>query len=103
MAKARSKTERFPELREFIQENDQRLYDFCVYMLYGAGSLDDLILSIFRDFGDTYRKMSLRAKDSSWELLELKIGLFQIAWERVREHIARLQHVFPLATTGRDT
>ena len=55
---------RLPELREFIKENDQRLYDFCVYMLYGGMDVDELILSIFREFGDHYRKLTSR-KDSA--------------------------------------
>ncbi len=101
MAKARS-SERIPELREFIKENDQRLYDFCMYMLHGSGSLDDLLLWIFRDFGDAYRKLS-RSKDSAWEHLELRIRLFQIAWEGIRDYQTRMQHSYPMATSGRDT
>jgi len=90
---------RFPELREFIKEQDQRVYDFCTYLLPQGSDRDDLVLSIFRDFGDYYRRASLQ-KDSAWEPLEVRIKLFQLAWDRVRE--MTLQS--PVAwSAGRDT
>lgn len=42
------RNDRLPELREFIKENDQRLYDFCLYLFHGGLYTEDLILSIFR-------------------------------------------------------
>lgn len=91
--------DRLPELREFIKENDQRLYDFCVYMLYGGMDVDELILSIFREFGDHYRRLTAR-KDSAREPHEIRTKLFQTAWERIREAIAHTQFTW---TVGRDT
>lgn len=100
MAKAKT-NDRLPELREFIKENDQQLYDFCCYMLHGGGQslAEDLVLEIFREFGDAYGKMR---SDSSgkWEPLEVRVRLFQIAWDRVREAMVQIPQAW---SVGRDT
>jgi len=96
---ASKETSRFPELREFIKEHDQRVYDFCTYLLPVGADRDDLVLAIFRSFGDAYRRASLQ-KDSAWEPLEIRLKLFQLAWERVRE--VNLQSAIPWSV-GRDT
>lgn len=90
---------RFPELREFIKEHDQRIFDFCTYLLPSGMDRDDLVLAIFRDFGDHYRRLSLQ-KDATWEPLEIRLRLFQLAWEKVRETI--LHTPIPWSV-GRDT
>lgn len=92
-------SERLPDLREFLKENDQRLYDFCMYMLHGCLDVDDLILAVFREFGDYYRRLAGRGT-AAWEPLEVRLHLFQIAWEHIREELARAQVSW---SVGRDT
>lgn len=89
----------FPELREFIKENDQRLYDFCSYLLHGGASIDDLVLDIFRDFGDEYRKLA-RRRGAAWDATEVRIRLFRRAWDHVQFNLMNAQYVY---TVGRDT
>lgn len=92
------RNERLPELREFIKDNDQRLYDFCSYLLHGGLDVEDLILAIFREFGDLYREID-SARDIT-EASEIRIKLFQTAWQRVREALAHTQVSW---SVGRDT
>ena len=92
---ARGKTKAGAELRELIRENDQRLYDFCGYMLGPGAPVDELILEIFREFGEIYRR-SRRA----WEPVDAKLRLFQVAWDRLRDTLALQQ---PAWVAGRDT
>ncbi len=94
-----AKSDQLPDLREFIKENDQKLYDFCFYMLYGGMDIDDVILSIFREFGDHYRRLSGRSS-TKWEPAEFRFKLFQIAWDHIRDELSRWQISW---TVGRDT
>ena len=92
-------TSRFPELREFVKEHDQKVYDFCSYLLPAGMDRDDLVLSIFREFGAFYRRME-QSKEAAWEPLEVRLKLFQFAWDKVREMILHT----PIAwSVGRDT
>jgi DNA-directed RNA polymerase specialized sigma24 family protein len=87
------------ELREVIKENDQALYDFCNYLLLGHIGLDEVLLSIFREFGRQYRRYSSRG-DASWQHMEMKLRLFHLAWEQV-QMAARSQRAW--FWMGRDT
>lgn len=88
-----------PELREFIKEHDQKLYDFCSYMLDGGILAEEAILATFHDFSAVYRRLTSR-RSGAWDPREARIQLFQLAWNRVREALARVQFTW---TVGRDT
>lgn len=90
---------RLPELREFVKEYDERLYTLCYYLLPAEYPIEELVLQIFRDFGDRFRQQSGK-REAAWEALELRIGLFAAAWERIREVASNLQFTW---TLGRDT
>ncbi len=91
--------DRSPDLREFIKENDQRVYDFCAYFLASDNSVDELVLSVFREFGESFNKgygpLSPDASKSA-----LRVHLFQIAWAHVQ---AALHQSLSPALSGRDT
>lgn len=99
-AKARTKARGSDEMRELIRQNDQRLFDFCSYMLGAEGVGDELLLSIFREFGETYRRHAGRARHSVWNPVEARLTLYQIGWERIRDTLFRFQ---PTWMAGRDT
>ena len=86
------------DLREFIKEHDQRVYDFCSYLLAADFALDDLILPIFREFGEYYRRVH-RVGGSTVSSSQLQVRLFQIAWQGVQNSFQRA--VF--SNNGRDT
>lgn len=88
-----------PDLREFIKENDQKLYDFCFYMLDGGYLAEEVILAAFHDFGPVFRRLAARRGDA-FEPREARILLFQTAWGRIREALGRVQYQW---TMGRDT
>ena len=93
------KTERIPELREFVKENNEKLFSFCYYMLQEDYVIEDFALSVFREFGEIYRRIS-GSKEGAWEPFEIRLRLFKLAWERLRDAIATQQFSW---TGGRDT
>lgn len=90
--------ERAPELREFIKENDQKVYDFCSYLVDERWDLEGVVLQVFREFGDSYRSQFFKA--TAADSLEARIKLFQMAWERCRDVLAQVHVSLP---SGRDT
>ena len=75
---------RFPQLREFVKEMEQKIYDFCFYMLGGGKEIDDVVIGIFREFGDYYRRGGAK-KSQSVGGPELRTALFRLAWRQVRD------------------
>lgn len=88
-----------PDLREFLKEHDQKLYDFCFYMLDGGYLAEEIILATFHDYASVYRRMSSR-RVGEWDPKEARIQLFQTAWSRIRDALVRVQYNW---TVGRDT
>jgi hypothetical protein len=66
-------------------------------MLYGGIAVEDAILSIFRDFGHLFRKLS--GKKQPWEQMEIRLRLFTMAWQTIREAIIPGVYSWPV---GRD-
>ncbi len=85
------------EFREFVKELDQPVFDFFYYMLGGASFLDDMVLRAFRRFGEHYRRA---LKKRIWQPLDMRIELFQTAWEEIRSAEKYSVHLGP---AGRDT
>lgn len=84
-----------PDLREIVKKNEQPVYSFCFYMMGGDFIISDTVVEIFRRFGETFRK-----KDLTWEPLETRIRLFQMAWKNIRDALSRI----PISwSMGRDT
>jgi len=98
MAKTKA-SDRAPDLREFVKEYDQRVYDFCAYLLSADFSVEDLVLAIFRDFGEYYRSRPVVLTSESARQ-ELRVHLFQFAWSHVQN---ALHHSFYPSLGGRDT
>jgi hypothetical protein len=98
-AKAKTGESNLPELREFVKENGAALYDFCVYLLPAEYAVDDLVLAVFREFGELFRKLTSK-RDMPWGVVELRIRLFALAWEKIREVTGNFQFSWAL---GRDT
>ncbi len=92
-------SDRLPALREFIQDNDQRLYDFCYYVMRASPVCDEIVLEIFRAFGEYYRRHYAKGQVAGTPN-ELTLRLFEIAWQCLRE--AALSEL-PLWASGRDT
>jgi DNA-directed RNA polymerase specialized sigma24 family protein len=87
-----------PQLRELMKENDQRLYDFCYYMLYGGIGIEDQIVSIFRSLRRTMGRLSMR--DDGKNTMELRLRLFQTVWQLIQVALEGMQYEWPV---GRDT
>ncbi len=88
-----------PDLREFLKEHDQKLYDFCFYMLDGGFLAEEVILATFHDYASVYRRLTSK-RASDWVPKEARIQLFQTCWSRIREALVRVQYQW---TMGRDT
>lgn len=82
LRQSKSNQERAPELREFVKEHDQRLYDFCFYLCPRSLSAQDVLLETFREFGDVYRKR--RKAENTWDPIDCKLQLFALAWSKIR-------------------
>ena len=50
----------YPELREYVMEHDERLYNFCLDMVGEETLAGNLAVSIFRAFGSKYKKMAVQ-------------------------------------------
>lgn len=68
-------------LREFVKENERKTYDFCYFMGLPAKDCDELLIDIFRDFGDTHKRYW--GTESNTEPFEKQLALYQLA----RAHI----------------
>lgn len=84
-----------PDLREIVKKNEQSVYSFCFYMMGGDFIISDTVVEIFRRFGATFRQ-----KDLTWEPLETRIRLFQVAWKNIRDGLSRVPFALSM---GRDT
>lgn len=94
MAARRSST----DLREFVKENERKIYDFCFFMGLPTKECEELLIEIFRDFGDTHRR--LWGNEATSEPFEKQVALFQLA----RNHIERQGMIYASENTlGRDT
>ncbi len=86
------------DLREFVKENERRIYDFCFFMGLSPKDCDDILIDIFRDFGDTHKKVW--GAQGQAESFEKTLALFRLA----RVHIERQGLVNPSEENyGRDT
>lgn len=72
--------ERMAALREITQECATPINTFCHYMLYGQDQ-EDLVLEIFREFGDAFRKLSRIGASAD----RLRIELYRIAWRLAQQ------------------
>jgi hypothetical protein len=87
-----------PELGEFLKETEQEIFQFCYYLVPASYPLDEVIVSIYRDFGDIYRKLVAR-REHFFSPIEFRVRLFQLAWEKVRNFLGTVQ----FWNLGRDT
>ena len=85
-------------LQAFILEQAPRVFNFSALMLPSDTDIDELVLAIFREFGDAYRRLA--KKEGGREPLEIQISLFKIAWEHIRGQIAGARFHW---LVGRDT
>lgn len=83
MAEAQAETVSV-DLREFVKDYQEKVVTFCFYFMPPDYVLDDLIISIFRQFGEDYRRYVDR-NEGSRDPLEMKIRLFRFAWEKIQD------------------
>lgn len=96
---AKSNNLSLPELRELVKENDRRVFNFCLLMLEEPDVSEVLTVQIFDEFGRFYRRVS-GGRPDAWVVADLRLKLYQIAWERIQDTLSRRQI---LAQIGRDT
>lgn len=72
------------DLREFVKDYQEKVVTFCFYFMPPDYVLDDLVISIFRQFGEDYRRYIDR-NEGARDPLEMKIRLFRFAWERIQD------------------
>lgn len=72
------------DLREFVKDFQEKVATFCAYFMPADAQLDDLMIDIFRRFGEDFRKYVAR-NDGKKDPLEMKIRLFKIASERLAD------------------
>lgn len=72
------------DLREFVKDYQEKVVTFCFYFMPPDYVLDDLVISIFRQFGDDYRRYVDR-NEGARDPLEMKIRLFRFAWEKIQD------------------
>lgn len=95
----KTKSSSLPELRELVKENDRRVFNFCLLMLEEGEVAEAVTVDSFDEFGRFYRRVT-GGKASGWSGAELKIRLYQIAWERIQEALSQREALVPI---GRDT
>jgi DNA-directed RNA polymerase specialized sigma24 family protein len=88
-----------PGLRDLVKENDQKVYDFALYMCAGQEDVTDLVLDVFRRFGDFYKRSSSNS-NSVIDQSELRLQLFAMAWNSIRRNLHGQSFSWPI---GRDT
>lgn len=88
-----------PALREFIKEYGKPVYIFCDYMLPKDAKVDAVVVEIFAEFGEVFRKKH-RKETAGWENLEMRVKLFSIAWKHIRQAMQEFHFMW---TPGRDT
>lgn len=98
MSKTKASDRSSVELRDFVQENGQRVYDFCAFLLANDLAIEEIVLSVFRDFGEFVRRNPSQMANASPETLRLR--LFQITWNQIQNSMHRV--VFA-TLGGRDT
>lgn len=96
---AKKRTETSQGLREFIKDQTQLVFDFCSYMLPIANETSEVSLSVFREFGDIYRRKEHKG-GGTWEKMEMRVKLFAIAWRHIRGVMQETPFFF---NSGRDT
>ena len=95
----RKEVREIPELGTLVRENDASVYQFCYYMTLGSEQVETLVFDVFRKFGNEYRKLASK-KSVLWGARALRLRLFQIAWDEIRESLSSVQYDIRL---GRDT
>lgn len=86
-------------LREFVKENETKVYQFLYFMLFGFSGLEDVTLKVFRGFGDYFQKQTIK-NNSEWEKMELRIELFSMAWKAILNAQTQVEYNWAF---GRDT
>lgn len=86
-------------LREFIKENEGKLYQFLSYLLFGSNAVDSLAIQVFREFGDKFRKHA-KKNQAEWEKTNLRIQLYSIAWKMILKGHSLIEYSW---ASGRDT
>ena len=86
------------ELRQLVAQYRGPVADFCWYMLGGDEGQEEALLTIFRRFGDLYRRSLKKSGEPSsqrWDVL-----LFHLAWQEIAHHLREKATSWP---SGRDT
>lgn len=86
-------------LREFVKENEVKVYQFLQLMLFGFSGLEDVTLEVFRSFGKYFQRQMTK-KNTDWEKTALRIELFSLAWEAVIRAQDEIEYNWSF---GRDT
>lgn len=97
MSSSPAQREKTPELREFIKEHSQKVYDFAWYMLHGSADVDDCVVALFQEFSRTHRKLISSQRTPAAG--ELRLELFSLAWSLI-QNVAR--HSDAPLRSGRD-
>lgn len=85
------------ELREFVNAQHEKLYNFCFYMLGDETTVENTVLEIFGRFGRSFRKLGNKKGEDNNEMI---LALFEMAWEHIQHSLERV----PLKVApGRDT
>lgn len=73
------------QVRAFIKEQVPTLFAFCNYVLLDDARASHIMLSIFREFGSRWKKVS--KKRPAWNELDARILLFGKASQRLRREL----------------
>ena len=87
------------DLRALVREYETQVYCFIFLMVASVELSETLLLQVFREFGDSFRKES-RKKNFAYDKNILKIEIFKIAWNQILRSLSQTQYVWAL---GRDT
>lgn len=96
---ASQSAENQPGLRDFIREYGARVFTFCDYLLPKEAKPEETLVRVFREFGNVYRKAN-RKQPVGWQELEMRVKLFSIAWQSIREAMGEFHFLW---IPGRDT
>jgi len=78
-------------LRELVKENDRLIYNFCYFMVRTEDDLEEVVLSIFRQFGEYCRKAKV-GKSEELDKAELALVLFEIAWQEIKDFLVNQRY-----------
>ncbi len=85
-------------LRELVGLHSQRCYDFVRWTILDTEAADDILVDVFRDFGERFRKIENEKRE--WKI-PVHLYPYQITWLHLRKVLLKESFSFALDDHGK--